>query len=685
MDDFHVYTPIDLSTNAIRVLRLCRGYDTDPIVCEIVQIFLEDDGVPYEALSYTWGDVSVDVKITLNGHTKLVKDNLYTALHCLRRADQDRWLWVDALCIDQVNDREQSHQVNRMRLIYEKADRVLIWLGRTTDDIDLLMEMMTQFRKRVRRRDDYRRDQLDAWTREWPVLMKDSGGMWTDFNVRRRNGLIDLLRRPWFQRVWVLQEAFSAKRAAILCGRNEIATETFVVMPKLMKVETDDHVQSVLDIMPGYLRVTSWRNAQPDLRTLLKKFWRSRASDQRDSIYALLGISSDVRSSGKLDANYTIPFSGAIQTAVSYLAFGEVATCPVPEYGFAAFVASLDNLLFHILEWAITNGKDQTIKEVLSRVSLVQPPYSKIPFVLAEHVAVGQDKFSEIKHLLFSRDDFDINVWWEGSKDTLLHAAARAGNTSMAKALLSQGDLDPNAYNRDWQTPLSLAVENGRLPVVLAFLGHGSVDIDRHVGEPTARRCTALWLAAAMKAQDTMPVVEALIQHGAGIEARDTLLGETPLCVSAKEVNLDAMRMLILHGANIEARDMVGMTPICFAAKYGHVLAITTLLKAGADIQASSRGSSSPNTPLWLALHSSDTSAAEELLRNGARLEAGDSVVDLQRFVKGFNTSMRHVIDVFRKMGRSDHEIREEISRANGGETHGLEKALAWRSPTVTR
>lgn len=282
-----------------------------------MQIFLEDDGVTYEALSYTWGEVSVDVEVTLNGHRKHVKDNLHTVLHCLRRADQDRWLWVDALCIDQINDRKKSHQVNRMRLIYEKANRLLIWLGRTIDDIDLLMEMMTQLRKRVRRRDDYRKDQLEAWAREWPLLVKELGGMGTDFDIRRRNGLVDLLGRPWFQRVWILQEAFSAKRAAILCGRNEIATETFVVMPRLMQVETEDHVWLVLDVMPGHLRVTSWRNVQLGLRTLLRKFWRSRASDQRDNIYALLGISSDVRSTSKLDANYTIPFNQAIQTAVS--------------------------------------------------------------------------------------------------------------------------------------------------------------------------------------------------------------------------------------------------------------------------------------------------------------------------------------------------------------------------------
>jgi hypothetical protein len=37
--------------------------------------------------------------------------------------------WYDALCINQADLAERSHQVGIMRQIYEKADRVVIWLG----------------------------------------------------------------------------------------------------------------------------------------------------------------------------------------------------------------------------------------------------------------------------------------------------------------------------------------------------------------------------------------------------------------------------------------------------------------------------------------------------------------------------------------------------------------------------
>jgi hypothetical protein len=39
------------------------------------------------------------------------------------------YLWVDALCIDQENVTERSHQVNLMGTIYKAAARVVVWLG----------------------------------------------------------------------------------------------------------------------------------------------------------------------------------------------------------------------------------------------------------------------------------------------------------------------------------------------------------------------------------------------------------------------------------------------------------------------------------------------------------------------------------------------------------------------------
>jgi hypothetical protein len=41
----------------------------------------------------------------------------------------DRVLWIDALCINQVDTDERNKEVQRMNLINENSTRVVSWLG----------------------------------------------------------------------------------------------------------------------------------------------------------------------------------------------------------------------------------------------------------------------------------------------------------------------------------------------------------------------------------------------------------------------------------------------------------------------------------------------------------------------------------------------------------------------------
>jgi hypothetical protein len=54
---------------------------------------------------------------------------------------------VDAVCIDQSNIPERNAQVLRMKEIYEKARKVVVWLGPAGEDsniaIDIIQELST--------------------------------------------------------------------------------------------------------------------------------------------------------------------------------------------------------------------------------------------------------------------------------------------------------------------------------------------------------------------------------------------------------------------------------------------------------------------------------------------------------------------------------------------------------------
>lgn len=122
------YTPL-VRPLEIRVLILHPGKKGSPIECTLEHRCLGSNKAHFDALSYVWGNPAVTGEITCNNRRRNVGKNLYDALERLRLPDDERVLWIDALCINQADNQEKTQQVRLMGEIYSKAQRVLIWLG----------------------------------------------------------------------------------------------------------------------------------------------------------------------------------------------------------------------------------------------------------------------------------------------------------------------------------------------------------------------------------------------------------------------------------------------------------------------------------------------------------------------------------------------------------------------------
>ncbi|KAF2008632.1 heterokaryon incompatibility, partial [Aaosphaeria arxii CBS 175.79] len=84
----------------------------------------------YDALSYCWGGSTATCHLQCNGKDLRIMQNLQQALLNLRRSDSTlRWLWVDAICINQADDDEKAMQIPNMMYIYQQASHVIAWLG----------------------------------------------------------------------------------------------------------------------------------------------------------------------------------------------------------------------------------------------------------------------------------------------------------------------------------------------------------------------------------------------------------------------------------------------------------------------------------------------------------------------------------------------------------------------------
>ncbi len=186
------YSSLPLGPDNIRLLRLMphKNESRAEIKCELFEYNLQDAGKGthlYEALSYTWGSSDKPRSISINEKTLPVTENLHAALLRLRDHSLERILWIDAICIDQENLKERGQQVRLMAGIYTKASRVLVWLGETADNSDqALLEIV-----RIAAENEPLDSVNDRTTQE---------------------AILALLKRSWFQRIWVSKETLNTTR-----------------------------------------------------------------------------------------------------------------------------------------------------------------------------------------------------------------------------------------------------------------------------------------------------------------------------------------------------------------------------------------------------------------------------------------------------------------------------------------
>ncbi|PMD53980.1 HET-domain-containing protein [Hyaloscypha bicolor E] len=118
------YSPLTRD-DEIRLLGLQPGKKTQRIIISLKHVIL-DASVRYEALSYEWKSEEGSETVQCGSFSIAATKNLIRALKALRHPDKPRWLWVDALCINQEDIDEKSKQIPMMRDIYSGATIVLV-------------------------------------------------------------------------------------------------------------------------------------------------------------------------------------------------------------------------------------------------------------------------------------------------------------------------------------------------------------------------------------------------------------------------------------------------------------------------------------------------------------------------------------------------------------------------------
>jgi hypothetical protein len=241
------YEALPRQRSSIRILVLFASSPDNPqIECELLATEFQPDGaldMKYEALSWCWGTAKQNSYINIRKggrmYAKYVSPDLKEALKALRYRKKDRYLWIDAICINQKNFPEKNHQVEMMSTIYGQAKNVCIWLGEGDKSSSISLNFI---KKEVLQLQNF--DEL--------CESEEASSKW--------GALLELMQRPWFSRRWVVQELALARKAMIYCGSDKIPWKDFAVAVELfVEVETATHrLSEVMKKDPKYYHVPGW-------------------------------------------------------------------------------------------------------------------------------------------------------------------------------------------------------------------------------------------------------------------------------------------------------------------------------------------------------------------------------------------------------------------------------------------
>lgn len=322
------YTAIQSEEVRLMVLYPGRFDDRDSVSCGLKAMplhRLEGSQLVYQALSYAWGpktylqtiwvedvpasgeqtDAAVSGGSSANvGSRQLyVGSNLYAALRRLRSESEELWFWIDAICIDQENLVEKADQLPKMLDIYCNAWSVCIWLGEAewpssfgpNEPFDLIATIVNL--------------KLLDHIVEAPTIDEQMMSSLIAF--------AKLLKRPWFRRRWVIQEISSSTRASVQYGHKKVnwidfadAIQLFVLKLDRIRAlyrgsrlyERDPDALSHVEAAgaSAIVRATNevLRKGKDgrivarlcDIETLVMRFVHFRASDPRDTIFALWSL-----------------------------------------------------------------------------------------------------------------------------------------------------------------------------------------------------------------------------------------------------------------------------------------------------------------------------------------------------------------------------------------------------------
>ncbi|KAK5729433.1 hypothetical protein LTR17_011963 [Elasticomyces elasticus] len=223
----YIWDPLDTTKPSIRLLKVLPVTDQDKRVRVALHTTDLEASEAYDAVSYMWGSDSTLHEILIDDKIALVRQNIWRFLVHARDSSLynqlNSSLWIDSICINQIDNDEKNHQVRQIRKIFDRAHRVIAWLGLASLD-QTLSDCAGPLNRRLGPRFMQAQDPdtlhaLSSYVRAVQCQPRRAGD--NDVDDAKQAILYTLQRMcgsSYWSRLWIVQELTVARDAYCVSG-----------------------------------------------------------------------------------------------------------------------------------------------------------------------------------------------------------------------------------------------------------------------------------------------------------------------------------------------------------------------------------------------------------------------------------------------------------------------------------
>jgi hypothetical protein len=294
-------------------------------------------------------------------------------LRHLRKREKQRFLWIDAICINQNDNKEKACQVQLMGEIYQQAENVHVWLGEGNSQ-DRLLEVFALFRALAVIEDIPSTSSSDSWARRRFISVVDPVRLFVSDSTLH-NAVGRFLSRPWFQRRWILQEVALGHDVVVRCGSYKCTWTWIVGGITALAANNFYGLVSQPQHRIALKQVLGLREGKGRILDLLWNFDSAQCSDSRDRLFALCGMAVDLipcKPTNTSDLRHDIivyPVNYSLDLSSTYNFFGRACVDAGLFYSLLQHVASFGSMTridpktpTWVPDWSLPRSWEQRFK-----------------------------------------------------------------------------------------------------------------------------------------------------------------------------------------------------------------------------------------------------------------------------------------------------------------------------------